>query len=234
MRIMLVIAYDGSLFKGFQRQKNVRNVQGELEKTLSMIYDENIIIKGAGRTDRGVHAKYQVVHYDTNKKIPYLKDRLNKELKDIEVKKVKKVSNDFHARFNVKEKVYLYKIDLSGKRDSNYYLNYPRKLNIKKMKEAAKVFIGTHEFHNFTAGYRDNYVTTITKIKIWQFHEVLYLKFYGYAFFRYMVRNLVGALLEIGKGKIDKALLQKMVAGFLNKSLPTISPNGLYLYDIKY
>ena len=57
MRIMLVIAYDGSLFKGFQRQKNVRNVQGELEKTLSMIYDENIIIKGAGRTDRGVHAK---------------------------------------------------------------------------------------------------------------------------------------------------------------------------------
>lgn len=234
MRIMLVIAYDGSLFKGFQRQKNVRNVQGELEKTLSMIYDENIIIKGAGRTDRGVHAKYQVVHYDTNKKIPYLKDRLNKELKDIEVKKVKKVSNDFHARFNVKEKVYLYKIDLSGKRDSNYYLNYPRKLNIKKMKEAAKVFIGTHEFHNFTAGYRDNYVTTITKIKIWQFHEVLYLKFYGYAFFRYMVRNLVGALLEIGKGKIDKALLQKMVEGSLDKSLPTVSPNGLYLYDIKY
>ena len=147
---------------------------------------------------------------------------------------MQKVSNDFHARFNAKEKVYLYKIDLSGKRDSNYYLNYPRKLNIKKMKEAAKVFIGTHEFHNFTAGYRDNYVTTITKIKIWQFHEVLYLKFYGYAFFRYMVRNLVGALLEIGKGKIDKALLQKMVEGSLDKSLPTVSPNGLYLYDIKY
>ncbi len=234
MRIMLVIAYDGSLFKGFQRQKNVRNVQGELERTLSKVYDENIIIKGAGRTDRGVHAKYQVVHYDTNKNIPYLKDRLNKELKDIQVKKVKKVSNDFHARFNVKEKVYLYKIDLNGKRDSNYYLNYPKKLNIKKMKEAAKVFIGTHEFHNFTAGYRDNYVTTITKIKIWQFHEVLYLKFYGYAFFRYMVRNLVGALLEVGKGKIDKALLQKMVEGTLDKSLPTVSPNGLYLYDIKY
>ena len=234
MRIMLVIAYDGSLFKGFQRQKNVRNVQGELERTLSKVYDENIIIKGAGRTDRGVHAKYQVVHYDTNKNIPYLKDRLNKELKDIQVKKVKKVSNDFHARFNVKEKVYLYKIDLNGKRDSNYYLNYPKKLNIKKMKEAAKVFIGTHEFHNFTAGYRDNYVTTITKIKIWQFHEVLYLKFYGYAFFRYMVRNLVGALLEVGKGKIDKALLQKMVEGTLDKSLPTVSLNGLYLYDIKY
>lgn len=234
MRIMLVISYDGSLFKGFQRQKSVRNVQGELEKTLSKVYDEDILIKGSGRTDRGVHARYQVIHYDTDKTISHLKYKLNEKLKDIKVKKVKKVSNDFHARFNVKEKVYLYKIDLNGKRDSNYYLNYSKKLNIKKMQEASKVFLGTHEFHNFTAGYRDNYVTTITKIKIWQFHEVLYLKFYGYAFFRYMVRNLVGALLEVEKGKIEKDTLQKMVDGSLDKSLPTVSPNGLYLIKIKY
>ena len=234
MKIMLVISYDGSKFKGFQRQNDVRSVQGELEKALSKIYDDNILVKGAGRTDRGVHAKYQVVHFETSKKINCLKYRLNQELKDIYVKKVKYVNDDFHARHNVKEKVYLYKIDLSGKRNNNYYLNINYYLDINKMKDASKLFLGTHDFCNFTAGFRDDYTSTIKKIKICKFNKIIYLKFYGYGFYRYMVRNLVGAILEVGKGKVNEETIQMMINRKTEKRLSTVSPNGLYLVKIKY
>ncbi len=234
MKLMLVISYDGSKFSGFQRQKNVRNVQKELEESLSNIYHEEILVKGAGRTDRGVHAKYQVVHFETDKKINNLKKKLNKILKDMRVKKVRKVSDSFHARHSVKEKIYLYKIDLKGTKNSNYYLIYPYNLDIKKMKDASKIFLGTHDFRNFTAGSRDDYTTTIKKIKIYKFNNILYLKFYGYGFFRYMVRNLVGALLEVGKNKLDNSTLKKMVDCEIIKQLPTVKANGLYLVKIKY
>ncbi len=234
MKLMLVISYDGSYFNGFQRQNNVRNVQGELELSLSKIYNDNILVKGSGRTDRGVHAKYQVVHFETNKKIKNLKYKLNKELKDIQVKKIKYVSDNFHARHNVKEKIYLYKIDLSGKRNGKYYLNINYYLDIDKMKDISKLFLGTHDFCNFTSGFRDDYTSTIKKIKIWKFNKILYLKFYGYGFYRYMVRNLVGALVEVGKGKIDDETIQMMLDRKTEKRLPTVSPNGLYLVKIKY
>ena len=234
MKIMLVISYDGSKFKGFQRQNDVRNVQGELEKALSFLYNNNILVKGSGRTDRGVHALNQVVHFECNKKVSNLKNKLNKILKDIYVKKAKIVDDNFHARHNVKEKIYLYKIDLSGQKDDKYYLIYKNKLNIKMMKEASKIFLGTHDFRNFTAGFRENYITTIFKIKIYEFKKVLYIKFYGCGFFRYMVRNLVGALLEIGKNKISIEDLNNMLEIKNDRKLPTVSPNGLYLYNIKY
>ena len=235
MKYMMVNSYDGSKFSGFQRQKKVRNVQGYIEDELSNILKETIEVKGAGRTDAGVHAYYQVVHFETNKHIYNLKSRLNNVLKDVKVKKIKRVSDDFHARYNVKSKIYLYKIDLSNKKDSNYYLNIKYKLDIKKMKDASKIFIGTHYFENFVAGFRDDYTSTIIYIKIYKFNKILYLKFKGYGFYRYMVRNLVGALLEIGKGKLTKEELKDILDNPNNKRrLPTSSPNGLYLYKIKY
>ncbi len=234
MKIKMVISYDGSKFKGFQRQNNVRNIQGELEKVLSNIYNEEILIKGAGRTDRGVHAKGQVIHFETDKKIKNLKYKLNKCLKDIHIKKVKRVNDNFHSRFDVKEKVYLYKIDLSGKRNNDYYLNISYYLDLDKMKRASKLFLGTNDFCNFTAGYRDDYTSTIKKIKIWQFNKIIYLKFQGYGFYRYMVRNLVGALIEVGKGKVNAETIKMMLKRETEKRLPTVSPNGLYLVKVKY
>jgi len=234
MKYMMVISYDGSKFYGFQRQKNVRNVQGYLEKILSKVLDENIIIKGAGRTDRGVHAKYQVVHFETNKKILNSKNKLNKRLVDLKVKKIKKVDNNFHARHSVKNKTYLYKLDLSKKRDENYYGIVKNKLVINKMREASKLFLGTHDFRNFVAGERLNYISTILDIKIYKFNNVIYFKFKGMGFYRYMIRNLVGALLEVGKNKISGKILKDMLELKTEKRLPTSSPNGLYLLKINY
>ena len=235
MRYKLIIEYDGSKFHGFQRQNNVRSIQGYLEDILSNYLGEKIIIKGAGRTDRGVHAKYQVVHFDTNKSIKHLKRNFNKSVKDLKVRKIERVSEDFHSRHSTKNKTYLYKIDLSGKRDSNYYLICKNTLDISKMKDVSKILLGTHDFHNFVAGYRDNYISTILDIKIYKFNNVLYLKFKGIGFFRYMVRNLVGALLEVGKGKTSKEDIKEMLDNpSIEKRLPTSSPNGLYLIKINY
>ncbi len=235
MKYMMVISYDGSKFNGFQRQNNVRNVQGYLEDTLGKILNDKIEVKGSGRTDRGVHAYYQVVHFETNKNIQNLKNKMNNILEDIKVKKIKRVNSDFHARHSVKSKIYLYKIDLSNKRDSNYFLNIKYRLDINKMKDASKVFIGTHDFENFVAGFREDYITKIIYIKIFKFNNILYLKFKGYGFYRYMVRNLVGALLEVGKGKITKEEIYDILNNKDNKKrLPTSSPKGLYLYKINY
>ena len=234
MKIMLVISYDGSKFKGFQRQNNSRSVQKDLEVALSQLYKEDIIIKGAGRTDAGVHAKYQVIHFETENIVFNLKKKLNNILKDIKVRKVQKVQDNFHARHSVKDKTYLYKIDLSGKRNAKYYLIMKNKLDILKMQEASKLFLGTHDFRNFVAGNRDNYETTIQSIQIYTFNKVLYLKFKGLAFYRYMVRNLVGALIEVGKGKVDNQMIQDMLLNKTSKRLPTSSANGLYLIKIRY
>ena len=234
MKYMLVISYDGSKFCGFQRQNDVRNVQGYLESVLSKILEEDIVIKGAGRTDAGVHALYQVVHLETNKDVKNLKDKANKILKDVKIKKIKKVDACFHARHSAKSKTYLYKIDLKGDKDKNYYGYVKNKLDINKMREVSKLFLGTHDFQNFVAGDREDYQTTITKIKIYKFNKVLYLEFTGYAFYRYMVRNLVGALVEVGKGKVNKEDIQDMLEHKTTRRLPTFSPNGLYLKKINY
>ncbi|MBE6156706.1 MAG: tRNA pseudouridine(38-40) synthase TruA [Firmicutes bacterium] len=235
MKYMMVIKYDGSKFYGFQRQKNVRNVQGYLEEEISNALGEKVLIKGAGRTDRGVHAYCQVIHFETIKKIKGLKKILNKRLVDLKVKKIKKASNIFHARHSVKNKIYLYKIDLSNKRDKNYYLSMNYKLDLKNMRLASNMFLGTHNFKNFVAGERIDYVGTIINIKIYRFNKILYLKFKGIGFYRYMVRNLVGALIEVGKGKVNRSIIKEMINHpEIEKRLPTSSPNGLYLLKINY
>lgn len=235
MRYMIVFKYDGSKFHGFQRQKDVRNVQGYLEEALSKLLNEEVLIKGAGRTDRGVHAKYQVAHFDTLKSTYNLKKKLNKMLKDVKILKIKKVSNDFHARHSVKNKIYIYKLDLSKKRDENYYGKVNSNLDFKKMKKASKIFLGTHDFKNFVSGERIDYTGTILKINIYKFNNVIYFRFKGIGFFRYMVRNLVGALIEVGKCKISEEELKNMLYNSdVEKRLPTSSPNGLYLHKINY
>lgn len=235
MKYMMVISYDGSKFHGFQRQRNVRNVQGYLEDELSKILNEEIIVKGAGRTDRGVHALYQVIHFETSKDVSNLKKLLNNVLEDLKIKKIKKVNEDFHARHSVKNKTYLYKVDLSNNKDENYYLKLRNNLDIKEMKKVSSLFLGTHDFKNFVAGERLDYIGTILDIKIYKFNNILYFKFKGIGFYRYMVRNLVGALLEVGKGKASKKTIENMLEHpEIDKRLPTSSPNGLYLLKINY
>ena len=238
MRIKLTFSYDGSKFNGFQRLNDLRSVQKEVEDALKNIYGQEVEIKGAGRTDAKVHANGQVAHYDIDKKIDGLKNKLNHLLNpDIIIKSTHKVSDDFHARRSVKKKEYIYKINLGPYQSSlNDYYYQPRyKLDINLMKDAAKLLIGTHDFHNFVAGERENYISTIYSITFTKTFGKLEIRFQGVGFYRYMVRNLVGALLEVGKYKIKRDFIKEMLDNPNQpKSLPTAPAEGLYLNKVWY
>ena len=238
MRIKMVFSYDGSKFNGFQRQKNMPSIQGTIESALSNIYNTPITIKGAGRTDAGVHANNQVAHFNVEDLRPNLKEELNILLRpSIYVKNIKKVDDDFHARKDAKKKEYVYKINLGPFQSSlnDYYYQPNYQLDVSLMKDASKVMLGTHDFHNFVAGFRDDYVSTIHSITITKTFQKLEITFIGVGFYRYMVRNLVGALLEVGKYKIDRNYIKKMLDNPDEElRLPTAPPQGLYLNKIWY
>lgn len=234
------VSYDGSGFYGFQRLNEYRTVQKVLEEALGVINKGDVLVKGASRTDKGVHAYGQMIHFDIDYDIPA--DRLmyavNRILdNDIRVLDCKKVDNDFHARFNVKRKKYVYKINL-GDFDclkSRYFLQVYEKLDIDKMRECAKVFLGCHDFRNFVAGERDNYLMCVEDIKFNMNNDILEIEFLGKSFYRYMVRNMVGAMLEVGMHKKEICDVSKMLDDYMVKMQMMPAPAcGLYLMDIEY
>lgn len=239
MRYLLRFSYGGTKFYGFQRQKDVKSVQGTLENALSTYFQEEIKIKGSGRTDAGVHAIGQTAHFDVNKKITKKDIRqLNIILKkDIVIKSFKLVPNDFHARFLVKKKIYIYKINVGkfSEKKQGYFYQVPYKLDMKKMQDACNLLVGTHDYQNFVSGIRDDYVSTIFKIKLKKRCNNIIMTFVGVGFYRYMVRHLVGAIIDVGRGK---ATLQD-IEDMLNKpkeykNLSVAPPEGLYLKKILY
>ena len=237
MRYLMVFGYDGSKFNGFQRQKDVKNVQGTIEEALSKILNDKIVIKGSGRTDAGVHAINQCAHFDYSKiNTNNLKKQLNNKFNDeIIIKKIKKVNNDFHARFSVKYKEYYYIINQNkNRKDDKYYYTTYKDLNINKMKEASKLFLGSHDFENFVSGERDDYETFINKINITEKNDFLIFKFRGVGFYRYMVRHLVGALYDVGRGKLNIDELQQQIDKKVIKESSVLPAFGLYLVKIKY
>ncbi len=238
MRYLLTFSYDGTKFHGFQRQNNVKNVQGALEQVLSEILKERIVIKGSGRTDAGVHALNQKAHFDYEKKLPKnLKVQLNKYLnKEIVIKKVDQVHEDFHARHSAIKKIYTYKIYMGhnfNKEGYYYHIRYP--VDLKEMKKVAKLMEGTHDFRNFVSGDRIDYTSTIYKIIIKKYFNYLTITFVGVGFYRYMVRHLVGALLDVGRNHADIKRVENMLdnENFVNK-LGIVPAQGLYLVNVFY
>lgn len=240
MKYLISIAYDGSKFYGFQRLKGHSTVQKKLEDALSILAKKNVEVKGAGRTDRGVHAYDQKVTFNLEINIDneHLLLALNNLVAPyIYVKDITCVSDDFHPRFNVVKKEYIYKINL-GEYNPLYYdymfePNY--KLDIAKMKECAQVFLGVHNFKNFTSGERNNYECIIYNIEFSERNNILEIKFTGKSFYRYMVRNLVGAMLDVAS---NKASLEDIKNALDHPEIPrqfkTAIPNGLYLNKIIY
>ncbi len=240
MRYLASISYDGSKFYGFQKLNNHRTVQNELENILTKINKSYVSVKGAGRTDRGVHAFGQCVHFDLNINIDvdHLKEAMNSLLhKSIYVNYCKEVSDDFHARFDCLEKTYQYVINLGeyDPIDNDYIYNYNYELNIRKMRKATKYLIGAHSYKAFTSGERENYNSIISNINIKKKKDILLLTFKGKSFYRYMIRNMVGCLILIGENKQEPELIKDMLEK--NKKITnyiTVPANGLYLVDIKY
>ena len=223
MRYLMTFSYDGTNFYGYQKQKNKRTVQDEIENVLSKINDKKISISASGRTDAGVHAINQKAHFDSSNEYDTdrLKHSMNKMLPDdIYIKNIKLVNDDFHARFNVTRKKYVYK-----------------NLNVKKMSEAIKYFKGTHNFKSVTKTLKEekDYNRTIYDIDLSVDNDIISIVFVGSGFMRYMVRNMVGLLIAVGEEKIEpsdiKEILEKEDRVFAKKTAPS---EGLYLYDVYY
>lgn len=240
LRYLLRVSYDGSKYYGFQRLPKLPSVQSELEQAISKVFKEKIEIKGAGRTDRGVHALDQCVSFDAPFEIKEkdLKLAINRHLSEyIHVTEAKKVSDLFHARFSVKKKVYEYKINI-GKYDplySSYYYQPKKPINIKGIKKASKVFIGLHDFKNFVSGEHEKTISRIYKIRIMKKNNILTIRIVGTNFYKYMVRNIVGAMLDYSSEKVSINDLKEMLNNPKKKrQLSTACPNGLYLVKIYY
>lgn len=240
MRYLITISYNGSKYNGFQRLNDLPSIQSELEKSLSIINKEKVIVKGSGRTDRGVHALGQCCHFDLNVNIPpkRLINAMNSLLSEyIRVLDCKYVNNDFHARFNVKYKTYKYIINL-GEYDvlkQDYVYNYCNGLDIILMKKASKYLIGKHSYKAFVSGYRNNYNSEIYKIKFNIKNKYLTISLTGKSFYRYMVRNIVGALILVGSEKITIEEFKNMLDNDKKEyTYITVPANGLYLERVEY
>ncbi len=240
MKYLVSISYDGSKYYGFERQPKLNTVQGEIERVLKKVSKEDITIKGAGRTDRGVHALDQKAHFELSHDIPCdgLRDAMNSLLDDyIYINYVKEVDEKFHARFDCVSKTYEYYLNVGEYNPikNDYIYNYNKPLNIGKMRKAAKYLCGMHSYEAFTAGERENYNSIVYKISISKKDNIIKFKFDGKSFYRYMVRNLVGAMLDVARGKATIEDVKSMLDNYdIDKHLSCAPANGLYLNKIYY
>ena len=240
MRYKLVLSYDGSKFYGSQSQKDKITVLGELNKILSMLCNSNIQVIGCSRTDRGVHANYFVVHFDTLVKfdIEKVNKSLNKLLKPyIFINEITEVSEEFHARYSVKSKKYVYKINMGEYNPCmyDYVLQYNKKIDEKLLKKTINVLNGEHNFKSFTSDKNANsYIRNIKISYEFQNDECL-LYFESSGFLRYMIRNIVGLILDINDGVKSENDIKKIIEScdrcMVGK--PALS-NGLYLDLVDY
>ncbi|RDI38976.1 tRNA pseudouridine(38-40) synthase TruA [Falsibacillus pallidus] len=244
-RYKCIIAYDGTNFSGYQIQPEGRTVQGELEKALGKLHKQQAVkVTGSGRTDAGVHAKGQVIHFDSPLNIP--EDRWVKALNsmlpdDAGILSVEKASPDFHARFSAVGKEYRYKISLGRTKDPfnrNYVCPFPFALDWKAMEEAASHLIGTHDFTSFCSAKSEveDKVRTIHSIKLFESGEdEITFQFIGNGFLYNMVRILTGTILEAGSGKINPNDLPKILNS-KNRDMAgkTAPAKGLYLWKVFY
>lgn len=240
MRYFMRFSYNGSKFNGFQKQVDKRTVQGDLESVLSKIFNENIRVVASGRTDAGVHAYNQCLHFDSSKEVDFdkLKFSLNSLLHNIYVKELYSVPDDFHARYDCTKKEYIYKINV-GEFDpiyEEYIYQYNKSLDIGKMKDACMYLIGEHDFRSFTSlDYEKNCVRTIYSIDISIENDIIYIDFVGNGFLKYMVRNMVGLLIEVGSNNRNVEDVKKILDSMDRKEAGICAPSmGLYLANVYY
>ncbi|MBK7993731.1 MAG: tRNA pseudouridine(38-40) synthase TruA [Blastocatellia bacterium] len=240
--IKLTLQYDGTNYCGWQIQPNGTTIQGILTEILRRITSEKIILHGAGRTDAGVHAFGQVASFLTEKQIACdkLKRAINGNLPlDIRVSSVEEVAQDFHARFSAKGKSYRYQVgigEIVSPFKYRYFYHYPYKLNLLNLQIAASNLIGTHNFAAFaTAPETHSCIRTITSIEIEEKEDKLIFQVSGNGFLRYMVRTIVGTLLEVGRGKLEvEKIIKILQSQDRSQAGPTAPACGLTLLKVDY
>lgn len=242
--IKLTMQYDGTRYKGWQKQDNTdMTIQGKVEAVLNRMTNEDIEIIGSGRTDAGVHAIGQVANFKTesNFTLKEIKDFLYTYLPDdIVVASVEEVDDRFHSRYNAISKKYMYRI-WNDKYHNPFWRKYAvhiqESLNISEMKKAADYLIGEHDFSSFTTlkSKKKSKVREIYSIKIIKNDNQIDIVFHGNGFLYNMVRIIVGTLLEVGLGNIKadkvKEILNKQDRKYAG---PTAVAKGLYLLQVEY
>ncbi|SFG11898.1 tRNA pseudouridine38-40 synthase [Halobacillus alkaliphilus] len=244
-RIRCIIQYDGTNYAGYQVQLNGNTVQEELEKVLTKMHKgRRIKVIASGRTDSGVHAIGQVIHFDTELTLPMenWKRALATMLPaDITVTKAEPVSSDFHARYDTTGKEYRYFIWNSKEPNifkRHYYYHIRKELDVPAMKDACRYIEGEHDFTSFCSPKSDvkgSKVRTIHQASVAQRGEELIFQFKGSGFLYNMVRIIVGTLLEVGHHEREPAdipfIIEKENREFAGNTAP---PHGLFLWKVDY
>lgn len=242
MRIKLIVSYDGSNYYGFQHQDKLPNIEDTILEAIQKI-DYNVYkIYGSGRTDRYVHARGQVVHFDSELKIEPHKwaKAINAYLpKDILIKESSLVSETFHARFSAKQKEYRYYI-----RYKSYdlfmrnYMDFFSNMDLTKIEAGLKLFIGKHDFRGFCSAQIVPLKDTVKEIyeAYMLIHdEYIEIRFIGNGFLKYQVRKMVGTLVDIAIGKKDLEIINRIFATCDPRlSNRVLSGHGLYLEKVTY
>jgi len=240
----LTVEYDGSAYCGWQRQDNGVSIQQVLEEAIEKITGRKVSLIGSGRTDAGVHALNQVGSFRCDTKLPANKIFLgvNSVLPpDIVVKKLEERADDFHALRDAKSKIYVYKIFNQKLRPAlgrHYFWHVRYPLDIAKMKKAAKYLPGTHDFSCFCATGTDvkDRVRTIVGIEIKTPEDgLIEIKVESHGFLKYMVRNIVGTLVEVGRGKREPEEMKTIIESKNRNIAGATAPAcGLFLKEVKY
>ncbi len=238
----LRVAYDGSNFSGWQVQPGRRTVQGVLQQNLTRILREEIKADGASRTDAGVHALGQTASFKCAKLVEdrWLKHRLNRLLsEDVVVKSVRRVAENFHARHDARGKLYRYVIRCgeASPFERDHCLCLSTKPQVEIMRRAISAFKGEHDFSSFCAagGSAEDKVREIKRAYLTSAKGRINIYFHGNAFLYKMVRNMVGALLMVGSGKLNPAEIKVILAAKDRQQAPaTAPPQGLYLVRVYY
>ena len=245
MRYKIIIEYDGTPFVGWQKQENGRSIQESIESAIKKIFEEEVVIYGAGRTDAGVHAIGQTAHFDIKKKsfdIYVIKNALNDHLRPlpISILDVEEVGENFHARFDAIQRKYLYRIinrksPLTIEKGRAWQVH--KSLSVEPMKKCIPLIEGKHDFTTFRSSHcqSESPIKTIDEVKITQSDENIYFGISAKSFLHHQVRSLVGSLKMVGDGSwsihdFDNALKSK------NRSkCGALAPSeGLYFMEVKY
>lgn len=240
-RYKLILEYDGGRYHGWQAQQNVRSIQGVLQKSAAEIFKGPVEVQGAGRTDMGVHALAQVAHLDAQRELApdEVQWRLNEGLPpDIQVLSLQRAHPRFHARHDALGRSYLYQISRRRTAFAKRYVYWVKDhLNLEPMQTAVEFLIGMHDFTSFAdkRGGAEKMRVLVERAQLEPAGELLLFRIRASHFVWKMVRRLVGALLEVGRGRLSPADLRAMLEQPTNAPAQwTVPPSGLFLEQVLY
>jgi tRNA pseudouridine38-40 synthase len=240
----LTIEYEGTACNGWQRQKAVRTIQGEIEKAISLITQQKVALIGAGRTDAGVHAIAQVANFVCETKLEpciFIKGLNSLLPEDIVIRECVLADGKFHSRYDARCKIYNYRIlnrEIPPAIGRQYVWHIRKKIDVDAMREAASYLIGTHDFKAFegAGSPRKSTIRNVSRAEVsLKKDDLIVFEIEADGFLRFMVRNIVGTLVDAGVGKIKpddfNEILKKRDRGNAGITAP---PQGLFLVEVKY